>query len=78
MEKEFQTFVFSGKLSVDGFGEASAVRILRDTGASKSLSLDSVFHTNDDTFTGTYVLPKRIGHGVVEMFCSILRLFQCL
>jgi len=57
---EYEPFVSQGTVSLVGSGEESPVTILRDTGASQSLILESVLLFSDDSATGTSVLLQGV------------------
>ena len=66
VKKQYEPFVSVGYVSLSGSDEARKVKVLRDTGASQSLILDSVLPFCENSSVGASVLLKGIGDGFVE------------
>ena len=58
---EFEPFVSDGFVALEGSENFSPVRILRDTGASQSLILDTVLPFSAQTYTSSSVLLQGVG-----------------
>ena len=63
----YEPFVSQGKVSLVGSGEENTVTILRDTGASQSLVLESVLPFSDQSDTGTNVLLQGVELGTISV-----------
>ena len=63
----YEPFVSQGTVSLVGSGEENPVTILRDTGASQSLVLDSVLPFSDQSDTGTKVLLQGVELGTISV-----------
>ncbi|XP_030835976.1 uncharacterized protein LOC115921856 [Strongylocentrotus purpuratus] len=66
IQKEYEPFVSVGYVSVAESDVARKVKVLRDTGASQSLILESALPFCDSSSVGASVLLKGIGDGFVE------------
>ncbi|KAF7221269.1 putative LOC107384440-like protein, partial [Nothobranchius furzeri] len=67
LDKTFEPFVFSGSVSLGDNETCSVpVKILRDTGASQTLILNSVLPFDDTSFTNVSVLLKGLTSEVVS------------
>ena len=61
-------FISEGVVSLVGDENSSQkVKILRDTGATQSLMLDSVLPLTENSFTGANVLISGVEMGVLEV-----------
>ena len=63
----YEPFVSQGTVSFVGSGEENPVTILRDTGASQSLVLESVLPFSDQSDTGTNVLLQGVELGTISV-----------
>ncbi|XP_072180884.1 uncharacterized protein [Diadema setosum] len=66
IKSQYEPFTSVGYVSLVGCDEARKVIILRDTGASQSLILDSVLPFGQTSSTGTSVLLQGVEGGYVE------------
>ncbi|XP_072182212.1 uncharacterized protein [Diadema setosum] len=66
IKSQYEPFTSVGYVSLVGCDEARKVTILRDTGASQSLILDSVLPFGQTSSTGTSVLLQGVEGGYVE------------
>ena len=66
--ENYKPFISEGLMSLLG-GESSSqkVKILRDTGATQSIMLDSVLPLTENSFTGANVLISGVEMGVLEV-----------
>ena len=64
---DFAPFISEGCVALVESGEQKCVRILRDTGASLTVILDTVLELSDETFTGETVLLRGVEMGQVEV-----------
>ena len=71
-------FVLHGTISLDGFVEERPVTILRDTGASQSLVLESVLPFSDKSETGLKVLLQGVKLGIISVPLHKIFLRCCL
>ena len=68
MENNYKPFISEGVVSLVGDENSSQkVKILRDTGATQSLMLDSVLPLTENSFTGANVLISGVEMGVLEV-----------
>ena len=66
--KNYKPFISEGVVSLVGDENSSQkVKILRDTGATQSLMLDSVLPLTENSFTGANVLISGVEMGVLEV-----------
>ena len=66
--ENYKPFISSGVVSLVGDENSSQkVKILRDTGATQSLMLDSVLPLTENSFTGANVLISGVEMGVLEV-----------
>ena len=66
--ENYKPFISEGVVSLVGDENSSQkVKILRDTGASQSLMLDSVLPLTENSFTGANVLISGVEMGVLEV-----------
>ena len=66
--ENYKQFISSGVVSLVGNENSSQkVKILRDTGATQSLMLDSVLPLTENSFTGANVLISGVEMGVLEV-----------
>ena len=66
--ENFKAFISEGVVSLVGDESSSQkVKILRDTGATESLILDSVLLLTENSFTGANVLISGVEMGVLEV-----------
>ena len=66
--ENYKPFISEGVVSLVGDENSSQkVKILRDTGATQSLMLDSVLPLTENSFTGTNVLISGVEMGVLEV-----------
>ena len=66
--ENYKPFISEGVVSlVDDESSSQKVQILRDTGATQSLMLDSVLPFTENSFTGANVLISGVGMGVLEV-----------
>ena len=66
--ENYKPFISEGVLSLVGDENSSQkVKILRDTGATQSLMLDSVLPLTENSFTGANVLISGVEMGVLEV-----------
>ena len=66
--ENYKPFISEGVVSLVGDENSSQkVKILRDTGATQSLMLDSVLPLTDNSFTGANVLISGVEMGVLEV-----------
>ena len=63
----YEPFVSQGTVSFVGSGEENPFTILRDTGASQSLVLESVLPFSDQSDTGTNVLLQGVELGTISV-----------
>ncbi|XP_063963929.1 uncharacterized protein LOC135156194 [Lytechinus pictus] len=66
VKKQYEPFVSVGYVSLAGSVEARKVKVLRDTGASQSLILESVLPFGEKSCVGASVLLQGIGDGFVK------------
>ena len=67
--ENYKPFISEGVVSLVGDESSSQnVKILRDTGATQSLMLDSVLPLTEISCTGANVLILRVEMGVLEVF----------
>ena len=66
--KNYKPFISEGVVSLVGDENSSQkVKILRDTGATQSLMLDSVLPHTENSFTGANVLISGVAMGILEV-----------
>ena len=66
--ENYKPFISEGVVSLVGDENSSQkVKILRDTGATQSLMLDSVLPLTENSFTGANVLISGVEMGVLEV-----------
>ena len=66
--KNYKPFISEGVVSLVGDENSSQkVKILRDTGATQSLMLDSVLPLTENSFTGANVLISGVEMGILEV-----------
>ena len=66
--ENYKPFISEGVVPLVGNENSSQkVKILRDTGATQSLMLDSVLSLTENSFTGVNVLISRVEMGVLEV-----------
>ena len=66
--ENYKPFISEGAVSLVGDENSSQkVKILRDTGATQSLMLDSVLPLTENSFTGANVLISGVEVGVLEV-----------
>ena len=66
--ENYKPFISEGVVSLVGDENSSQkVKILRDTGATQSLMLDSVLPLTENTFTGANVLISGVEMGILEV-----------
>ena len=66
--ENYKPFISEGVVSLVGDESSSQnVKILRDTGATQSLMLDSVLPLTENSFTGANVLISRVEMGILEV-----------
>ena len=66
--ENYKSFISSGVVSlVGGENRSQKVKILRDTGATQSLMLDSVLPLTENIFTGANVLISGVEMGILEV-----------
>ena len=66
--ENYKPFISEGEVSlVGGENISQKVKILRDTGATHSLVLDSVLPLTENSFTGANVLISGVEMGVLEV-----------
>ena len=66
--ENYKPFISEGVVSLVGNESSSQrVKIVRDTGATQSLMLDSVLPHTENSFTGANVLISRVVMGILEV-----------
>ena len=66
--ENYKPFISEGVVSLVGDENSSQkVKILRDTGATQSLMLDSVLHLTENSFTGANIIISEVEMGVFEV-----------
>ena len=69
--ENFKPFILEGVVSLVGNENSSQkVKILRDTGATQSLMLDSVLPLTENSFIGANVLISGVEMGILETFIT--------
>ena len=71
--ENYKPFISEGVVSLVGYESSSQkVKILRGTGATQSLKLDSVLPLTENSFTGANVLISGVEMGVLEELQEVL------
>ena len=60
VQNDFRPFLFDGSVSSTEGDNKTPIRILRDTGSSKSILLKNVNYLNDASYTGHKILIKGV------------------
>ena len=71
---DYKPFLSKGFVKLFGDGNPQPIQILRDTGASQSLILQSVLPFSDSSSTGTSVLIRGVESGVVKVPLHVVHL----